>query len=365
MDVSSVGSYADVFSAAGDQKRCAGLEVRTGLFGFQSGDVSRFGPGRQNAAMDVTAGVLSNRTDRSIYFFRFGSLSVLVVRKPVAVLAVPRHSPSRGLLCRAVLRQSLLSRHAQIQQKPWTHNLPPTVGDKVDAAKPKYSNLMRDPLFLAHMATLTTVWVMSAFNEPTLQPSLEEFQTSVTARGVVFAVQFASYVFGCTLAAIFCHLQVMAFYAFLGHLLTLTAYFIIGPVILIRLERNLGLVYAAQVLLGVGMSSLFVCAYHQALQRATQLGYPDDITTHGFVSSTVFTFMVSGSIVTDPIAGKLLDAYGYRKATTFMFFLLLTLTPVTFVVWMSSSVKSHYERRKVRANAKGIFEFTRAHYSNK
>ncbi|XP_037520280.1 uncharacterized protein LOC119396952 isoform X3 [Rhipicephalus sanguineus] len=213
------------------------------------------------------------------------------------------------------------------------NNMPPTVGDKVDAAKPKYSNLMRDPLFLAHMATLTTVWVMSAFNEPTLQPSLEEFQTSVTARGVVFAVQFASYVFGCTLAAIFCHLQVMAFYAFLGHLLTLTAYFIIGPVILIRLER--------------------------------QLGYPDDITTHGFVSSTVFTFMVSGSIVTDPIAGKLLDAYGYRKATTFMFFLLLTLTPVTFVVWMSSSVKSHYERRKVRANAKGIFEFTRAHYSNK
>ncbi|XP_037520284.1 uncharacterized protein LOC119396952 isoform X7 [Rhipicephalus sanguineus] len=230
-------------------------------------------------------------------------------------------------------------------------------------------------LFLLSLATVLLggfsvgLYFVSLFSVVTHKfsknPGLIIFQTSVTARGVVFAVQFASYVFGCTLAAIFCHLQVMAFYAFLGHLLTLTAYFIIGPVILIRLERNLGLVYAAQVLLGVGMSSLFVCAYHQALQRATQLGYPDDITTHGFVSSTVFTFMVSGSIVTDPIAGKLLDAYGYRKATTFMFFLLLTLTPVTFVVWMSSSVKSHYERRKVRANAKGIFEFTRAHYSNK
>uniref|UniRef100_A0A131YPL2 Vesicular amine transporter n=1 Tax=Rhipicephalus appendiculatus TaxID=34631 RepID=A0A131YPL2_RHIAP len=244
------------------------------------------------------------------------------------------------------------------------NSMPPTVVEKVEGVKPKYSNLLRDPLFLAHMTTLTTVWVISAFNEPTLQPSLEEFQTSVTVRGVVFAVQFASYVFGCTLAATFCHLQVMAFYAFLGHLLTLTAYFIIGPVILTRLERNLGLVYAAQVLLGVGMSSLFVCAYHQALQRATQLGYPDDITTHGFVSSTVFTFMVSGSIVTDPIAGKLMDAYGYRKATTFMFFLLLTLTPVTFVVWVSS-VKSHYQRRKVKTNAEGIFESTTTHYSVK
>uniref|UniRef100_A0A224YZG5 Protein containing MFS 1 domain n=1 Tax=Rhipicephalus zambeziensis TaxID=60191 RepID=A0A224YZG5_9ACAR len=244
------------------------------------------------------------------------------------------------------------------------NSMPPTVVEKVDGVKPKYSNLMRDPLFLAHMTTLTTVWVISAFNEPTLQPSLEEFQTSVTVRGVVFAVQFASYVFGCTLAATFCHLQVMAFYAFLGHLFTLTAYFIIGPVILTRLERNLGLVYAAQVLLGVGMSSLFVCAYHEALQRATQLGYPDDITTHGFVSSTVFTFMVSGSIVTDPIAGKLMDAYGYRKATTFMFFLLLTLTPVTFVVWVSS-VKSHYQRRKVKTNPEGLYESITTHYSVK
>ncbi|XP_075550719.1 uncharacterized protein LOC142584460 isoform X2 [Dermacentor variabilis] len=236
---------------------------------------------------------------------------------------------------------------------PWNTKLaskinrtPPPINEKVEAAKPNYSNLMRDPLYLAHMAALTTVWVVSAFNEPTLQPSLEEFQTSVTVRGTVFAVQFASYVFGCALAATFCHLQVMALYAFLGHLLTLTGYFIIGPVVLIQLERNLGLVYASQVLLGVGMASLFVCAYHQALQRATELDYPDDITTHGFVSSTVFTFMVSGSIITDPIAGKLMDAYGYRKATTFMFFLLLTLTPVTFGVWISS-MKSRYERRKV------------------
>ncbi|XP_070395321.1 MFS-type transporter SLC18B1-like isoform X2 [Dermacentor albipictus] len=226
------------------------------------------------------------------------------------------------------------------------NRMPPPLNEKVEAAKPNYSNLMRDPLYLAHMAALTTVWVVSAFNEPTLQPSLEEFQTSVTVRGTVFAVQFTSYVFGCALAATSCHLQVMALYAFLGHLLTLTGYFIIGPVVLIQLERNLGLVYASQVLLGVGMSSLFVCAYHQALQRATELDYPDDITTHGFVSSTVFTFMVSGSIITDPIAGKLMDAYGYRKATTFMFFLLLTLTPVTFGVWISS-MKSRYERRKV------------------
>lgn len=225
------------------------------------------------------------------------------------------------------------------------NSMPSPIDQKVEVVKPKYSNLMRDPLYLAHMVTLTTVWVISAFNEPTLQPSLEEFQTSVTVRGTVFAVQFASYVFGCALAATFCHLQVTALYAFLGHLLTLTGYLIIGPVILIQLERNLGLVYASQVLLGVGMSSLFVCAYHQALRRATEMDYPDDITTHGFVSSTVFTFMVSGSIVTDPIAGKLMDTYGYRKATTFMFFLLLTLTPVTFAVWVST-LKSHYERRK-------------------
>lgn len=242
------------------------------------------------------------------------------------------------------------------------NTMSPTTDGTVDAVKPRYSNLMRDPLFLAHMTTLTSVWVISAFNEPTLQPSLEEFHTSVTARGEVFAVQFASYVFGCTLAAAFCHLQVTTFYAFFGHLLTLTAYLIIGPIVPIQLERNLRLVYTAQVLLGVGMSALFVCAYHQALQRATKLGYPDDITTHGFVSSTVFTFMVSGSIVTDPIAGKLMDVYGYRTATTIMFFLLLTLTPVTLLVWVSS-IKSQYEGGKVKASAERVLELLKKHYN--
>lgn len=40
---------------------------------------------------------------------------------------------------------------------------------------------------------------------------LFQFQTSVTVRGTVFAVQFTSYVFGCALAATFCHLQVNNF----------------------------------------------------------------------------------------------------------------------------------------------------------
>ncbi|KAK8773029.1 hypothetical protein V5799_012430 [Amblyomma americanum] len=223
--------------------------------------------------------------------------------------------------------------------------VPETLDAAVDDTKLKYSRLLGDLLFLAHMIALMTVWVVSGFNEPTLQPSLEEFGTSVTIRGTVFAVQYASYVVGCILAATFCHFQITAFYAFFGHLLTLTAYLLIGPIQLIHLKRNLGLVYASQALVGLGTASLFVCPYQQALQRATQLGYPDDIHTHGFVSSTVFTFLVSGSIITDPIAGQLMDAYGYRKATTFMFFLLLTLTPITLIVWISS-LKLFAKQRK-------------------
>ncbi|XP_049529063.1 uncharacterized protein LOC119460616 isoform X2 [Dermacentor silvarum] len=309
MDVSSPRCNADVLSVAGNRKRHTGLEMWTGLFNFQSGNVPRFGPGRQNASMDVSTDVLSNRTGRSLYFFRFRRAALEISwgtgnmigsalgGKMIDIWAYPLPF----FVMSAILMLSF----------PWNtklalkiNSMPSPIDQKVESVKPKYSNLMRDPLYLAHMVTLTTVWVISAFNEPTLQPSLEEFQTSVTVRGTVFAVQFASYVFGCALAATFCHLQVTALYAFLGHLLTLTGYLIIGPVILIQLERNLGLVYASQVLLGVGMSSLFVCAYHQALRRATEMYYPDDITTHGFVSSTVFTFMVSGSIVTDPIAGK-------------------------------------------------------------
>uniref|UniRef100_A0A4D5RTU5 Putative mfs-type transporter n=1 Tax=Ixodes scapularis TaxID=6945 RepID=A0A4D5RTU5_IXOSC len=78
----------------------------------------------------------------------------------------------------------------------------------VDAAKRepdmKYARLLWDPEYLAALITLTLSWIMFGFNEPTLEPSLREFNLSSTETGIVYTVQFASYAAGGVVAGASC-----------------------------------------------------------------------------------------------------------------------------------------------------------------
>ncbi|KAK8777495.1 hypothetical protein V5799_029160 [Amblyomma americanum] len=84
------------------------------------------------------------------------------------------------------------------------------------------------------------------------------------------------------------------------------------------------------------MSAQFVCGYCHGLRRAVQRGYPDNIRTNGFLSSTVFTFAVFGAMVTPPIAGYVVELYGYRKGSMLMFGLLVIWAPATIALWVHS-----------------------------
>lgn len=199
-----------------------------------------------------------------------------------------------------------------------------------------YYWLLVDPVFLVDMVTLMMSWIILGFNEPTLEPSLENFNLTGTVLGSVYTVQFASYSVGGFIAGAFSHYSLEPFYGMLGQLFTIVAYLVIGPAPFLPLVRSLPLVYISQVFTGLGMSAQFVCGYCHGLKRAVQLGYPDNMRTNGFLSSTVFTFAVFGAMVTPPIAGYVVELYGYRKGSMLMFGLLVVWAPATIALWIHS-----------------------------
>ncbi|XP_042147294.1 MFS-type transporter SLC18B1 [Ixodes scapularis] len=185
-----------------------------------------------------------------------------------------------------------------------------------------YKKLFLDPVFLGDMITIMMGWIILGFNEPTLEPNLKEFHLRSSRIGTIYMVQFASYCIGCIIAGIVCHFKKSAFYAFLGIVFAALAYVFLGPAVFIEHRRKLWMVYMSQVLTGLGMSAQFIGGYSHVIKLVLERGYPDNMRTSSFISSSIFTFLVIGAIITPPVAGYVVGTYGYRTGCTAMFTLL-------------------------------------------
>lgn len=214
----------------------------------------------------------------------------------------------------------------------------------------KQKNLFRlliDPVFAIDMVTVMLSWIIMGFNEPTLEPHLRQFGINTTELGVIFMVQFASYTMAALVLGILCQLKMDAFCAFLGQFVTVFAYIILGPAPFIPTEAAMWMVYLSQVFTGAGMAGQFVCGYCHSLKHAVARGYSDDIKTASFISTVVFTSLVFGATVTPPIAGYIVEKFGYRSGSMFLLGLLMLWTPVTFIQWLASSCS---DQRKQQPN---------------
>ncbi|KAK8773033.1 hypothetical protein V5799_012434 [Amblyomma americanum] len=234
------------------------------------------------------------------------------------------------------------SRSKRLSDKPVKENKQRPSPDSAKK-KMKLYKLLIDPVFMIDMITLMLSWVIMGFNEPTLEPHLRQFGLDTTQLGVVFMVQFASYTVAALALGLLCHLKMDALCAFLGQFVTVFAYILLGPAPFVPLEAAMWMVYLSQVFTGVGMAAQFVCGYCHALKHAVARGYSDDIKTTSFISTVVFTILVLGATVTPPIAGYLVERFGYRGGSMFLLGLLALWTPVTFCQWIVSSCR---EKRK-------------------
>ncbi|XP_075550721.1 MFS-type transporter SLC18B1-like [Dermacentor variabilis] len=200
-----------------------------------------------------------------------------------------------------------------------------------------YSKLLWDPMFIAGLGCMVLCWGQMGFNEPTLEPSLREFDLSSTEIGTVYTIQFGSSAIGSIIAAAFAHFKGEALFALLGLVLSFAAFLIVGPAPFIPADRTLTMVYISQIFMGVGISSLYICGFCHSLAVTLERGYPDTVRTTGFVSSVSHTCLFLGGLIMPPVAGYLVDAFNYGTATLIMAVLLAAWIPVMLAVWVSKA----------------------------
>lgn len=157
--------------------------------------------------------------------------------------------------------------------------------------------------------------------------------------GVVFMVQYASYTVGSICSAVFCTYKMEAGFGLIGHILAILAYILLGPAPFIPCEPTLWMAYIAQVFIGIGTAAQFACHYCHAIKVAIERGYPDTVRTVSFVSSVIFSFIVTGAIVTSPIAGYLVETFGFRKGSMALLGVLVLWLPATFIQWIRPTWK--------------------------
>ncbi|CAN7983261.1 unnamed protein product, partial [Ixodes pacificus] len=158
-------------------------------------------------------------------------------------------------------------------------------------------------------------WVIMAFNEPTLEPYLAQVRMNTAEVGVVFMVQFASYTFGSICSAVLCNIKMEIPFGFVGHTLSILAYLLLGPAPFIPYEATTWMVYVSQVFIGVGIAAQFACHYSHALKVAGDRGYPHSTRTISFISSVVFSSLMIVATATSPVAGYVVEKYGYRNGS--------------------------------------------------
>ncbi|XP_037577564.1 MFS-type transporter SLC18B1-like isoform X2 [Dermacentor silvarum] len=199
-----------------------------------------------------------------------------------------------------------------------------------------YYRLFANPRFMINMGSVSLTFVMLGFYEPTLEPYLRQFQLSSTEVGTIFMVTFGSYWFGSASAGVFCHFRQEAFFEFFGVFVGSISFFVVGPAPFLPLSPSLWLIYLSQVCVGFSAATLFTCCYCNAYKVALECGYPEEIGTSAFVSSSTILSQMVGAIFTPPTAGYIVEAVGFRDGTMVMFGILLFWMPFAFGLWMHS-----------------------------
>ncbi|KAK8773031.1 hypothetical protein V5799_012432 [Amblyomma americanum] len=228
-----------------------------------------------------------------------------------------------------------------------------------------YTKLLWDPMFIAGLGCMVLCWGQMGFNEPTLEPSLREFNLTSTEIGTVYTVQFGSSAVGSIVAAVFAHFKGETLFALIGLVLSVVAFLIIGPAPFIPIKRSMPLVYASQVFTGVGISSLYICGFCHSLTVTLQRGYPDTVRTTGFVSSVSHTCLFMGGLIMPPIAGYLVEAFGYSAATTVMAVLLAAWVPVMLTVWVAKAFFSYRTAKMNLTDARDKWSLQENHFTSK
>ncbi|XP_018497678.1 MFS-type transporter SLC18B1 [Galendromus occidentalis] len=212
--------------------------------------------------------------------------------------------------------------------------LPPTELKENQSTKINFHSLDAQ-LFTDLLATVCALSIMN-YNDVTLSGELKRYEMTGGKLGLVFLI--CATVYGVSSMMWGTGVQIVGdprYLVIVGALITSVGTFLMRPVQMLGVEITLPLQIGAQCLIGLGMSAMYVCSTLHGMHYAVhRLGFPDDISTHGFISGVFMAAMFCGCFI-GPVAGGLIDdMVGYARTlqiTTVYILLTASLVMLTMI----------------------------------
>lgn len=192
--------------------------------------------------------------------------------------------------------------------------------------KAGYLKILFSPGIMLDALAVVTSLTFIGFNAATLEPHLRQFDLSVMVVGSIFVITGTIYAITTPVWGKLCRVFETRVLSLFGCLMCAAGFVIIGPLPFIQYDPALPLIIVALVLIGLGTGVKLVAALVGSFKYAIEeLEMPDNKSTFGVCSSIYHTSTSIGAFLGPSVGGFLLDKFGYRSGTYFLFIFELLL----------------------------------------
>ncbi|CAH2262331.1 jg26874 [Pararge aegeria aegeria] len=203
--------------------------------------------------------------------------------------------------------------------------LPKTFDDEdVKPTGPTMMSLLRIPGVLLAAISIICTSMSIGFLQATLEPHLREFHFSPVIVGVIFIINGGIYAISAPAWGWLCdHPYIKPKYiTVIGHMFVVGAFLLVGPAPFIDVApyqtTMLWLIIGGLVLHGLGIGSLLVSSFSDALGTAISSGLPNSIETYGLVSGMWTSTFALGAFIGPTVSGLLFQYIMFRHSTYFI-----------------------------------------------
>ncbi|XP_023933722.1 MFS-type transporter SLC18B1 [Bicyclus anynana] len=203
--------------------------------------------------------------------------------------------------------------------------LPKTFDDEdIKPTGPTMMSLLRIPGVLLAAISIICTSMSIGFLQATLEPHLREFHFSPVILGVIFIINGGIYALSAPAWGWLCdHPYIKPKYiTALGHMFVVCAFLLVGPAPFIDVvpyqSTMLCLIIGGLVLHGLGIGSLLVSTFSDALGTAISSGLPNSIETYGLVSGMWTSTFALGAFIGPTVSGLLFQYIFFRPSTYFI-----------------------------------------------
>ncbi|KRY28312.1 MFS-type transporter SLC18B1 [Trichinella spiralis] len=181
------------------------------------------------------------------------------------------------------------------------------------------TSLLRVPLVLVEIISITFTAASMSFIDPTLEEHLKEFSMSSLNIGLMFLITGAAYCISAPLCGYFIDkLKCPMTFMVAGNILASAGFFIIGPSPLMKATKSILLMSVSLFLIGISMALMLISHFNLCLQAIKSQGYADVGDASGIISG-IFNAALSLGAFVGPTAGSLCVEYvGFSWTTTYL-----------------------------------------------